>query len=161
MALPRAVLAGLMLFVACCLVGQTGVPAQHLVVTRDPILPPASTARFRLAPEDIAQIRAEARAVVVRPARASRAAPRRVYVAVDDAYWFRVSRCESPSNARSRNGKYGGYFQMTQQAWHGGGGQGVPETHSYDEQLVVAKAWAARTNPSRQWPVCWKRAARG
>jgi hypothetical protein len=99
--------------------------------------------------------------VIVHASR-SLARPRPAVVSVaDDAFWRRVADCESPTNQRSRNGKYGGYFQMTQQAWHGGGGDGVPESHTYDEQLAVAKRWAAMTNPWRQWPVCWPRAARG
>lgn len=155
MALARAALTGLVTFVACLLVGHSGAhPTTTIVVAaapvpfhapRDPyVAPPTTTSTAPL---------------IVKASR-SLARPR-PYVGVDDAFWWRVSRCESPSNARSRNGLYGGYFQMTQQAWHGGGGEGIPETHGYDEQLVVAKAWAARTNPWRQWPVCWPRAARG
>lgn len=156
MALLRAALVGLALFAGSVWVGQTGQPQPVRLgvarpipfhAPRDPYVPPPPTTTTAY--------------VRVAPVKASRSATRLRLAQVDEAFWWRLSRCESPSNARSRNGLYGGYFQMTQSAWHGGGGVGIPETHSYDDQLVVAKAWAAITNPWRQWPVCWPRAARG
>lgn len=82
-------------------------------------------------------------------------------VPTDPAFWRLLSNCESPSNARSRNGLYGGYFQMTASSWRGGGGDGVPESHTWEQQQAVAYRWALMTNPYRQWPTCWPRAMRG
>lgn len=146
----RAPILALLVLLGACHPSGTGRPFEVRSI--------ASTTSTTAAPPTTTSTSEAPRPVV----RASRSLVRpRPYVAVDDAFWRRVANCESPSNARSRNGLYGGYFQMTQSSWHGGGGEGVPETHTYDEQLVVAKTWAAMTNPWKQWPVCWPRAARG
>jgi hypothetical protein len=83
-----------------------------------------------------------------RPPVAVTAAPIRQQVAHTAAFWRRLANCESSTGT---GGNGGGYFQMVGHGYHSG--------LSYDEQLVLAQAWAAKIHPregtTAGWPHCW------
>lgn len=77
----------------------------------------------------------------------------------DDAFWRRLSQCESPNGD---SGTFAGYFQFSSDTaakvgYHAG--------ESYDEQLAQAKTWLAMIRgdggSKSGWPRCWWVALRG
>src|SRR5205814_1137562 len=75
----------------------------------------------------------------------------------NDDVWARLRACESPTNGGTR---YRGYYQFSRASWASVGGTGDPAAASLEEQTARAKSLAARSDPSHQWPVCWRRAMR-
>ena len=81
-------------------------------------------------------------------------------------FWFDLTFCEDGHQLvdSDPNDPFHSYFQWhispKWNTWHAAGGTGMPEEHSYEEQLVIAKGWASATDPYKQWPVCWPRAMR-
>src|SRR5947209_1572651 len=79
---------------------------------------------------------------------------RRTGAPADDT-WARLRACESPTNGGTR---YRGYYQFSASAWASAGGTGDPAAASLEEQTARAQYLAAHSDPSHQWPVCWRRA---
>lgn len=77
----------------------------------------------------------------------------------DGPRWRKLRSCESGSGADSRSGLYHGYYQFTLSSWRGAGGWGDPHAWTLHEQTARARWWWDHTNPSTQWPVCWRAAA--
>jgi Transglycosylase-like domain len=69
--------------------------------------------------------------------------------------WARLRACESPTNGGRR---YRGYYQFSASSWASTGGIGDPAAASLEEQTARAQYLAAHSDPSHQWPVCWRRA---
>jgi len=69
--------------------------------------------------------------------------------------WARLRACESPTNGGTR---YRGYYQFSSSSWASAGGTGDPAAASLEEQTARAQYLAAHSDPSHQWPVCWRRA---
>src|SRR5438067_1327990 len=69
--------------------------------------------------------------------------------------WARLRACESPTNGGTR---YRGYYQFSSSSWASSGGTGDPAAASLEEQTARAQYLAAHSDPSHQWPVCWRRA---
>jgi hypothetical protein len=69
--------------------------------------------------------------------------------------WWQLALCESGGRQDAYNpaGPFLSYFQWMLSTWHGIGGTGDPRDHSYEEQLVFAKALQARSGFG-QWPAC-------
>ena len=84
------------------------------------------------------------------PAKAGAAVP-------NNDFWARLRACESPTNGGTR---YRGYYQFSRASWASVGGTGDPAAASLEEQTARARSLAARSAPSHQWPVCWRRAMR-
>jgi len=61
-----------------------------------------------------------------------------------DEVWARLARCESGMR-NDAGAPYFGYFQFSAGTWHSIGGTGLPNDHTYDEQLVLAKKLQARS----------------
>jgi hypothetical protein len=63
-------------------------------------------------------------------------------------FWRRLANCESRDG---RGGNGGGFFQMV--------GHGYRPGLSYDQQVALAQAWAAKIHPregtTAGWPHCW------
>jgi resuscitation-promoting factor RpfB len=72
-----------------------------------------------------------------------------------DDVWLALSRCES-GHTNLAGPRYWGYHSWLLDTWSRAGGTGRPNDHSYEAQVIVAKAWLARTSWS-QWPACSRR----
>ena len=90
------------------------------------------------------------------PPKPAAAVPGNAAVRNDDV-WARLRACESPTNGGTR---YRGYYQFSRASWASVGGTGDPAAASLEEQTARARSLAARSDPSHQWPVCWRRAMR-
>ncbi len=75
---------------------------------------------------------------------------------VNDATWWALAQCESPTNSVSRSGKYHGYFQFGDWAMRVVGMEKPAEQYTYEEQRDFAKKLLSMTSWS-QWPVCSKK----
>jgi resuscitation-promoting factor RpfE len=75
----------------------------------------------------------------------------------DSVNWDAVAACESGGNwgTSTGNGYHGG-LQFTLGTWHAGGGTGMPEHASREEQIRVADN-VLQTQGIRAWPVCGRR----
>ena len=104
--------------------------------------------------------------------RVSRSAPRttvarpKLATPANGDFWYRLSWCESRhrQDAVSSTGKYLSYFQWSRSTWSAAkdpSDPADPRQVSYARQVVIAQRWAARTNPYKQWPVCWGKALNG
>jgi len=85
-----------------------------------------------------------------RPPAAQVAAP--APSASSDAVWDRLAQCES-GNTNDHDAPYYGYWQFSEATWLGMGQVGLPDDHSREQQLVVAKRLQAMSGWS-PWPGC-------
>ncbi len=69
-----------------------------------------------------------------------------------DAVWDRLAQCES-GNTNDHDAPYYGYWQVSEATWLGLGQVGLPDDHSREQQLVVAKRLQAMSGWS-PWPAC-------
>src|SRR5438270_11310939 len=112
--------------------------AAVLILTAPSVTPPAPTTT---APPPVSRV--------------SRGTPRTATPVSGDDVWARLRACESPTNGGTR---YRGYYQFSASSWASAGGTGDPAAASLEEQTARAQYLAAHSDPSHQWPVCWRRA---
>jgi len=102
------------------------------------------------APVTIAATAPRPTTTTTRPRAAQVAAP--ALSASSDAVWDRLAQCES-GNTNDHDAPYYGYWQFSEATWLGLGQVGLPDDHSREQQLVVAKRLQAMRGWS-PWPGC-------
>lgn len=113
-----------------------------------------AAARARAARE-AARKAQEAREAELRASRAAaaRSAQPAATSTLDDAFWKRLSNCESPSGAV---GKHIGYFQFSHDT---AAKVGIDGSESYEVQKSAAIRWlgmiGGRGGSKSGWPTCW------
>lgn len=115
------------------------------IALQEPIPAPPTTTTTEPAPEPP-------------PTQVVRSEPPRTVPNNSGDVWWQLALCESGGrqDASGGGGLYLSYFQWLLSTWHSVGGPGDPRDHSYDEQLVYAKALQARSGWG-QWPGCARR----
>lgn len=152
MALARVGIAGLLVFVACLIVGHsTAAPSTTQLVA----VAPVTTTTVTVAPTTIPPpppvvhaSRGEAHRSVIRAGHLP---------AWTNDPFDALSACEAGMNPTRVNasGKFRGAFQFSLATWHGIGEAGDPINFDYAHQKAAAERLQARSG-WRQWPQCAK-----
>ena len=89
------------------------------------------------------------------PAPAAPSGPSVAVPGTMSAAWAKVAYCETGGNPSIVAGQFYGMYMMTLDAWHAGGGTGLPNQASAAEQTMRAQNLYNQLG-SGPWPVCGK-----